>query len=344
MIKFAPSNIKSMVTVVKAGLVKHSPEILMGAGAVSFIVTVITASKATIKAQDILEDHKKKLDDIKEIIDYCEKYPDSVEYCLEDSKKDKTVAYVQTGLALAKDYAPAVGFAAISLTCFFGAFGIMKKRYTTIAMAYSALEQSFRKYRERVIADKGEEADLYYMTGQKPKEVTVKSEDGKKQKVTQLVLPDGTIASPYAFKFGKYKENGELNKQWQNDINLLRAYCLGQQDYLNDQLYLRCVFDNDHNVLYRGAVMLNEIRDIFGEDPTPTGAVVGNRFSNGEEGCNGYIDLKMTEAVEEIEEDGEIHQYPCMFFNPNVDGLIYDLLNKKEPIPFAPVYGIYGED
>ena len=218
----------------------------------------------------------------------------------------------------------------------------MKKRYTTLALAYSALEQSFRKYRERVIADRGQDADTYYLTGEKPKEVTVKDEEGNKKKVKQLVLPDGSIASPYAFKYSKYKENGELNHQWQEDINLLRAYALGQQDYLNNQLYLRCLYDDNHDVLVRGAVMLNEIRDVLGEDPTPTGAVVGNRFGNGEEGCNGYIDFNMIEATETDPETGR--EIPCIFVNPNVDGLIYDLLGKREPVPFTPSYGIYGEE
>ena len=149
MIKFSLSNIKSAANVTKVAIVKHSPEILMGVGTVSFVATVVTASKATIKAQDILEDHKYDLADIKEAEDL-----DVSEYTKEDAKKDKITLYSQTSIALVKDYALSAGFAAVTLTCFFGAFSIMKKRYTVLAAAYTALEESFRAYRQRVIEDK----------------------------------------------------------------------------------------------------------------------------------------------------------------------------------------------
>lgn len=330
MIKLSMSNLKSIARVAKVGIVKHAPEILMGVGAVSFVGTVVVASRATIKAQDILYDHHEKLDDIKQA--------EAMEvYTAEDAKTDKIKVYTQTTLAMVKDYAPAAGLGVLSMTCFFGAFGIIKKRYTTLVIAYNALSESFALYRKRVIEDKGEEADLYYLTGQKVKEVTVKDEEGKKKKVKVLELPDGTeLASPYAFKFGKYKENGELNKQWSNDPNYLRMYVLGQQDWLYDQLYMRCVFDDDHRVIKRGCVFLNEARDVLGEDATTTGAVTGWRFSNGEEGCNGYIDFHMIEAMEIDPADGK--EIPCIIINPNVDGLIYDLVEQFEEIPFEPTY------
>lgn len=330
MIKLSVSNLKSVVNVAKVGIVKHAPEILMGVGAVSFVGTVVVASRATIKAQDILYDHHEKLDDIKQA--------ESMEvYTEEDAKTDKIKVYTQTTLAMVKDYAPAAGLGVLSMTCFFAAFGIIKKRYTTLAIAYNALSESFALYRKRVIEDKGEEADLYYLTGQKVKEVTVKDEEGKKKKVKVLELPDGTeLASPYAFKFGKYKENGELNNQWNNDPNYLRMMVLGQQDWLNDRLYMNCVFDDDHRVVKRGSVFLNEARDVLGEDPTTTGAVTGWRYSNGEEGCNGYIDFHMIEAMEINPEDGK--EIPCIIINPNVDGLIYDLVEQFEEIPFEPTY------
>ncbi len=330
MVKMSLSNLKSIARVAKVGIVKHAPEILMGVGAVSFVGTVVTASRATIKAQDILYDHHEKLDDIKQA--------ESMEiYTEEDAKKDKITLYTQTALAMAKDYAPAAGLGVLSMTCFFAAFGIIKKRYTTLAIAYNALSESFALYRKRVIEENGEEADLYYLTGQKAKEITVKDEEGKKKKVKVLELPDGTeLASPYAFKFSKYKENGELNNQWQNDANLNRMYVLGQQDWLNDQLYMRCVFDRDHQVVKRGCVFLNEARDVLGEDATTSGAVTGWRYSNGEEGCNGYISFNVIEATEiDPETDQEI---PCMIINPNVDGLIYDLVEEFEKKPFAPTY------
>ena len=323
------AKIKTFAKIAKDTVIKYSPEILMGLGGVTFVTTVVVACKETVKEEEILEEHDCCLSDLK--WEHEANRPDDKAY-----KKSVRNVYLYTSVETAKNYAPAVILGSASLACFFGAFGIMKKRYTTLLVAYTALEESFRKYRERVIAARGTDEDIYYLTGQKPKEITVKDEEGKKTKQKCLVLPDGSIASPYAFKFGKYKENGDLNEQWVDNAQLLLSYALGQELYLNDQLYTRCTFDDAHNVLYRGAVMLNETRTLMGEDPNATGAIVGNRFGNGEPGANGYISLNIIEAKEIDPETGK--EIPCLFINPNVDGLIYDLLGKKESRPFQPNY------
>lgn len=335
MLKFNVSNLKAVVSLAKTTVIKYSPEILMGVGAVSFVGTVVAASKAAVKSQDILEDHKLELETIEE-------FAENEEYEI-DVKKERFIVYRNTGFSLAKEYAPATACAAISLSCFFGAFGILHKRYTTLAVAYSALEESFRLYRQRVIEDKGEEADLYYLTGAKPKEITVKDEEGKKTKVKQLILPDGSVASPYAFKFGKYREDGTENEQWRDDVILNRAFVLGQQRWFNVQLAERCVLNSDNDVIVRGSVFLNEVRTTCGEGPTEAGSVAGWRFSQGEPGCNGYIDFRIIEAMEEDPVTGD--KIPCIFVNPNCDGLIFDLIGKKESVPL-PWHNdnIWGED
>lgn len=334
--------VKVLFDVAKAWTGSHLPEILLAAGAGSFVATVICASKATLKAEDILIEHQFKKDEIEEAketqdVAVINGEPSEEDiYTEEDYKKDKITLYTQTSLKIAKTYAVPVGLGALSLACFFGAYGIMKKRYTVVVAAYNALSTSFAAYRQRVIEDKGQDADTYYLTGVKPKEITVKDEEGNKEKKKVLpTLPNGEIASPYAFKFGKYKENGEHNKLYQGERILDMAYILGQQDYLNDQLYLRCMFNKDHEVIKRGAVMLNEIRDLLGEDPTPTGAVVGNRFSNGEPGCNGFIEFNVIESTEIDPETGS--EIICYWISPNVDGMIYDLLGQFEKHPFRPV-------
>ena len=90
--------------------------------------------------------------------------------------------------------------------------------------------------------------------------------------------------------------------------------------------------------------MLNELRELCGESSTTTGSVVGNRFSNGEPGCNGFIDnTRIMEGIEVDPDTGD--EIPCIYIDPNVDGLIYDLLDKFEEEPFYPTYDItHGED
>lgn len=338
MLKLSVSNIKAVASLAKTTIVKHSPEILMGIGAVTFVGTIVAAAKETVEEQEILVEHQVNMDDLT--------YEYEEENTMDDKayKKARFEVYKSTSLRTAKNYAPAVVLGATSLTCFFGAYGIMKRRYATLVVAYTALEESFRKYRERVIADRGEDADIYYLTGSKPKEITKKDEEGNKVKEKQLLLPDGSPASPYAFKFSKYREDGTRNKQWVNDVMLNRSYIIGQVQWLEHQLSERCVLDDDYNVVYRGSVFLNELRNLLGESATETGSVAGWLYSNGEKNCNGYIDLHMIEACEEDPETGEV--IPCVFFRPNCDGLIYDLVGKKEKVPFPwhSTDDAWGED
>lgn len=300
----------------------HAPELLLGGGIISFGVALYAAGKGTINALSTIEDHNIEREELGS----------------EDvSVKEVVALYSHTGLELAKDYAPAAGFATLSLTCFCASYGILKKRYVALGAAYTALNESFMLYRKRVIEDKGEDQDMYYLTGVKPRSITVANENGEKEKKKVLPeLPDGTIASPYVFKFGKYKENGERNLQWQDNAILNMSYVMGHQDYLNDQLYARCMFDKENRVIKRGAVMLNEMRDLLGEDATSQGSVVGNRFGNGEPGCNGYIDFRAIEGYEIDPNTGK--EIPYILINPNIDGLIFDLLDKFEDEPFKANY------
>ena len=329
------ANIKAFARVAKQTIVKYSPEILMCMGGATFVATVVVACKETVKEQELLEDHEAALD-------YVDIMNEEGELDDKAWKVSRRNVYIATIKKTTINYAPATILGVTSIACFFGAFGIMKKRYATLVMAYTALEESFRKYRQRVIETRGSDEDIYYLTGAKPKEITQKNEDGTKTKIKQLVLPDGTIASPYAFKFGKYNEDGSLNKQWSEEQSMNFSYLLGQQDYLNRMLYVRCIFDDDHKVLIRGSVLLNEIRDLCGKKPTPTGAVVGNLFGNGEPGRNGFIDFQLVGASEKDPLTGK--DIPCVFVNPNCDGMIYDLLGKPEKIPFEPQYNPWGED
>lgn len=321
---------KTALVTAKCWTSNHAPELLLAGGIVTFGGALYFAVRAGSKSNEILDDHKETLRDAK------------IKYATDEevAKKEITKVYFQTAGKFAKEYAPVVCLTGVSITCFCASYGIIKKRYVALGAAYTALQESFDLYRRRVIEDKGEDSDKYYMTGSKPETITVVDEEtGKKEKI-KLYLPDGSIASPYAFKFGKYKENGEINLQWTNDFLLNRSYIVGHQDFLNYQLYHRCLLDKNGDVVKRGAVMLNEVRDLLGEDPTTAGSVVGWRYSNMEEGCDGRIDFRMIESQEEDPRTGQM--IPCVWIDPNVDGLIYDLLDKYEEIPFHPNY--YTDD
>ncbi len=319
--------VKNYISAGKDWGIKHAPEILLAGGIVTLSGAIIFAVKGGINTPDIMEDHKERVRDVK-IRQAREKNPD---------KKEVVKEYARTVGKLAIEYAPTVTLTGLSVTCFCASYGILNKRYVALGAAYTALQQSFDMYRQRVIEDHGKEKDLYYMTGQKFQTVTTTDEEGNKTKQKVLIdLPDGSLASPYAFKFGKYKENGDTNKQWENNQAFNLSYVAGQIDYLTDQLYYRSIFDDNHYVIKRGVVMLNELRDLLGEDPTTAGSIVGNRFGNPEPGCDGRINPVIINCMEKDPSTGE--EIPCLWIDPNVDGLIFDKIDEWEEEPFYPEY------
>ena len=127
---------------------KHSPEILVAVGVVGTVTSTVMACKATLKVNDILDETKDTIDKIHE----CAENPDMADnYSIEDSKKDLTTVYIQTGVKLAKLYAPAVTLGVLSVGCIVKSNNILTKRNAALAAAYTAVDKSFKEYRGRVV-------------------------------------------------------------------------------------------------------------------------------------------------------------------------------------------------
>lgn len=310
---------------------EHSPEILMGVGIVAFGATVYAAIKESKKQERVNDRFEEEKNDVK--LHHAQ--TESEDYSEWDYKKDLTGVYLRYAGRSAVNYAPAIGLGSLSIGCFLGAYGILKRRNVALIAAYNAVSEAFLAYRERVIEKEGQDADLYYMTGQKTKTVTITDEDGNKRK--EKILTSGDVKGLYSFKFSKYKENGERNYQWSDADPLFNdMYIRGMQNKVNDDLYCRTVFnDRTHDVIIPGHVFLNEIRDLMGEDHNVAGSLVGNIYSPSPvEGCDGYINFNAVKGEEIDPETGKMIDF--WLITPNVDGVIYDLLdnwkkNKKLP-------------
>ena len=88
-------------------LKKYSPEILMGLGIVGTVASTVLACKATTKVGKIIENKKEQVEQVHTCLEDA-KTDTTIDYTEEDSKKDLTIIYSQTGLAIAKLYAPSV--------------------------------------------------------------------------------------------------------------------------------------------------------------------------------------------------------------------------------------------
>lgn len=282
-------------------LKKHSPEILVVAGIAGTVVSAVLACKATTKVAEILDETKGTLDTIHEGMETGA--INGQEYTTEDGKKDTVVVYAQTGMKLAKLYAPAIILGTLSITSILASNNILRKRNVALGAAYAAIDKSFKEYRGRVIERFGEQVDTelkYGIKAKKFEEIEVDPETGKEKKVKKTVMvADPNLQSDYAVYFDSKSRNYETNP----DYN--RMFLKAQQAFANDKLQTR------------GHLFLNEVLDDLDLPRTPAGQIVGWT----KDGPDGYVNFRIVE-VERETEDGR-HE-PALLLDFNVDGNIWE--------------------
>lgn len=282
-------------------LKKHSPEILVMAGIAGTVVSAVLACKATTKVAEILDETKGTLDTIHEGMETGA--INGQEYTTEDGKKDTVVVYAQTGMKLAKLYAPAIILGTLSITSILASNNILRKRNVALGAAYAAIDKSFKEYRGRVIERFGEQVNTelkYGIKAKKFEEIEVDPETGKEKKVKKTVMvADPNLQSDYAVYFDSKSRNYETNP----DYN--RMFLKAQQAFANDKLQTR------------GHLFLNEVLDDLDLPRTPAGQIVGWT----KDGPDGYVNFRIVE-VERETEDGR-HE-PALLLDFNVEGNIWE--------------------
>ena len=238
------------------GLKKRSHEILVAVGVVGTVVSAVMACKVTTKINTILDETKEQLGKIHEYAGN----PDAAEkYNAEDAKKDTAIVYAQTGVKLAKLYAPAVGLGILSISSILASNNILRKRNMAISAALAAATQDFKDYRNCVIERFGKEVDhqLRYNIKAEEIEETVTDEKGKEKKVKKSI----EVADPNASGYVKYFTRS--NPYWEEDSSYVEMFLRSQQNYANDKLKAT------------GHLTLNDVYDMLGFHDSKAGMVVG---------------------------------------------------------------------
>lgn len=272
-------------------LKKASPTIMIVGAAIGGVTATVLACKATIKAQDILTEHKTQVASIhaaKEQIDKgAIELKDGETYTEEDLKKDITTTYIQTGIKLAKVYAPAVGLGAVSLGCMFGSHHIMSKRNASLTAAYIALDKAFEEYKSRVSDRFGSrvQEELEHNI----KAVELESKSTNEQGVEETIKEYKDIAmqhtSPYTCIFD------ETVDTWQPDNMLNRNYLFLMEQAANKRLRTQ------------GHLFLNDVLASLGTHggvtlKTPEGQIVGWIYDPNDPTRQNHVDFGVTNYVE----------------------------------------------
>lgn len=284
-------------------LKKHSPEIFIAVGVVGTVASAVMACKATTKLSDILEESKEQIDAIHEAPQKEElqgKYDEDMMH------KDLALVYFQTGVKVAKLYAPAVILGTLSITSIVASNNILRKRNVALAAAYATVDKGFKEYRERVVERYGEQVDYELTHNIKTKEITetVVDEKGKEKQVKKTVeVADPTVTNEYVKYFTR------TNPYWDDTPDYVEMFLRAQQNYANDRLKIE------------KALTLNDVYDSLGFQKTKAGMVVGWVLDENNEDGDNFIEFHVRKVYIPNEYGEDELAYAIDF---NVDGNIYN--------------------
>ena len=287
---------------------KYSPEILAGVGVVGVIASTVMACKATTKLNDILAESKEQLEQIKTVaVDpaYADKYTE------DDAKKDTTITYVQTGVKVAKIYAPSVILCASSLGCLLASNNILKKRNAALSAAYMTVDKSFKEYRRRVAERFGDEVEKEIRYNIKAKEIVTVDEEGNEVKETVKVMEGADNPTTYS-DYARFFD--ESCPAWQNDPEYNLTFLKAQQQYANDLLKAQ------------GRLFLNDVYKMLGIDITKAGQVVGWVYDPDCPVGDNFVDFGIYDMSKERVRAFVNGYEPNILLDFNVDGNIWDLM------------------
>lgn len=288
---------------------KHAPEILVVGGVIGVVTSGVMACKATTKLSGILDGTKETIQQIEEVAANPEMVNEP--YTPEDAKKDKAIVYVQTGVQVAKLYAPSVIIGGLSIGMILASNNISRKRNVALAAAYATIDKSFKDYRGRVVERFGEDLDKELRYNLKTKKVKkqVLDEDGNKKTVNETV----TVFDPntYYSEFSRFFD--DTCNGWDEDPESRLAFLVQQQNYANDILKTR------------GYLFLNQVYEMLGFEITKAGQCVGWIYDEKNPIGDNYVDFGIFDAARSSSRNFVNGYEPVILLDFNVDG---NILNK----------------
>jgi Family of unknown function (DUF6353) len=296
MMQFVPAAVGQLIARNALLTQKASPGLLFGAGIVGSVSSTVLACRATLKADTVVKESKKRLELVKSLEDE--------EYSEKDRRKDVSLVYFQTGVKVTRLYGPAILVGGASIVALTRSHNILTQRNAALTAAYVALDKGFREYRARVVQKYGEEEDRHFRYG--TREITVEDpETGKKTKTVRVNPGDPSI-------YARWFDNGST--EWSKEPEYNLAFLKSTQNYCNDLLHAR------------GHVFLNEVYDMLGLERSKAGAVVGWLLTKGGSTDN-FVNFGIFDDRDRARDFVNGFE-GAILLDFNVDGLIYDKLDN----------------
>lgn len=291
----------------KLVLDKYSPEILLGAGIVGVVGATVLACRATLKAKEVVDDAKLIIGAM-EAGDFT---PGGIVNGDSSKEEVEVQVIVYSAAEVLKLYAPAIIIGAISIGAIVQSRNILSRRNAGLVAAYKALDEAYKKYRQRVRDEFGEEVDDYIVR-RKPldKEMKIVDENGEEIKFEEALELTPEEQNMVAFGCSQYaKFFDQSSPQWRpdNESNIFFLHTV--QTAMNVELTVR------------GIVFLNQVYDALGIPRTKAGQVVGWVKNYGDD----VIDFGIYNSANDYNSDFvNGYKRDQILLDFNVDGWVWD--------------------
>lgn len=268
---------------------KNSPTLLFGAGVIGVVGTVVLASRATLKLNDLVDEYEEKENELL----------DSVQATDRDHKKLKAAFILDT----CQLYLPAVGVGALSIAALTGSHVILTKRNTSLMAAYAALQQSIEGYRKRVRDHVGEEEERKLYHGVRTDQVAVEGPNGTEVQTVERSAGQGVYEYEFSRQTSKnFDERSEYNYMFLKSVE---------------------VYSNEKLTAY-GKLLLDDVLEALGMEPDARSHVVGWH----KDGI-GYVDFGVFDPDNEGQLiDFMTGRDKSIMLDFNVDGVVFNIEKK----------------
>lgn len=310
---------KSIVRRGKHQVKRKLPDIMFIGACVGFGLTLYTMYKTAPKAHEIMKRYK---DDMECFADARQlaidgKLDEGYDYTEHDYKNDKRATRVTTVIDICKVMAPVGVTSALTILGFTGAYSSMKNVAASAAAAATSAYSILNKYRARVIADQGEEADKRYRFGTHNEIVETIEKDNKGNEVVsnkevEVIdeLPDYDFAKMF---------DCNTSIHWQKDPIHNIAFIRGVEKFCNNQLIANKI------------LLLSDVYKQLGFDVTQQSLDIGWVYDPNNEKHIGdnFVDFGIFE--ESCEENRKFFRGDSnsLLLDFNVDGYVRDALPLK---------------
>lgn len=282
-----------------------SPEILIIAGIAGVVTSTVMACKATRKIDDIINDHEKHIDEIKNYVEengYTKEYDEKAEH------HDIFITYRDTAFKMIKLYAPSVMLGTLSVACIFQSHRILKSRLMAMSTLYNSTEKAFSAYRKRVADKIGAEEEKRLRYDVKREQIEEEGENGKKKKkIVDTVDQNVSQYSPYARLFNS--ESPMFERNWEYN----RLFLVSQQEIANNLLKAH------------GFLFLNDVYEMLGLHKTEAGQRVGWIYDEKNPIGDNYVDFGIYDLYSRKGSDFVNGYEQSILLDFNVDGDILTL-------------------